>query len=385
MSKTPEWRTVRIGLLMAGALVVMAMFIMGITSQNNLFERKATYYSRFPDAAGLKEGSSVWFQGVEVGFISSIEFNEDPEIQEVIVRYRIGSSVAPRIRTGSRASIRSLGLLGDKFISLSTPKDAKDQAHILPGHEIRVDPRFNLEELGRGAQDIVDSTIDISHNLKEIIESINAGEGALARLLKDPELGKETMDHLSSISRNLDQITCRVASGEGFAGKVLADRSYGDAASRDLAEALARANGILGSIQEGEGGAGAFLAEGGSGEEIVVNLAKVTGILSRVAESFEQEGTLGNRLFMDPVYGEELARNILSISESLDSILKKIDSGEGSLGALVNDRQVYDTLAAVAATMNQGKLVKWYMKRNLEKEAREAWEREGNKPHGESP
>ena len=121
MNQTTEWRTVRIGLLVAAALVVLALFIMGITSQHRLFERKVEYMSRFPDAAGLKESSSVWFQGVEVGFITSIKFNEDPEVQEVIVSYRIASSLVPRIRTGTRASIRSLGLLGDKYLALKFP------------------------------------------------------------------------------------------------------------------------------------------------------------------------------------------------------------------------------------------------------------------------
>ena len=91
MNQSSEYRSLRIGLLTAAALVAAALFIVGITSRQKLFERKVEYFSYFPDAAGLKEGSGVWFQGVEVGFISSITFPKDTDSQNVIVTYKVSS------------------------------------------------------------------------------------------------------------------------------------------------------------------------------------------------------------------------------------------------------------------------------------------------------
>jgi phospholipid/cholesterol/gamma-HCH transport system substrate-binding protein len=372
MNMTHEMRTIRIGLLAAAALVLLALGVMGITSKQKLFERKVEYFSYFPDAAGLKEGSGVWFQGVEVGFISHIEFAPDMDNPKILVRYRISAALVPRIRTGTRASISSLGLLGDKYLAIMNPPQVGNQANLLPGNPIPADPSLNLEALGRGAQDVIQNTVDISNSLKELLASVNAGEGALPRLLKDPKLGRELLDHLNGVATNLDRVTTGLAEGRGLAGKVLADRKYGDKAAEDLGETLASANEILKSIRDGKGGAGAMISPGGDGAKLVANLAAVSAALKKVAEGMNQPGTLGNKLLNDPVYGEHLAQNLIDISDSTSSILKKIDQGEGSLGLMVNNRDVYDSLAAVARGLKKSKLVNWYIKRTMEKTAKKA-------------
>lgn len=372
MSMTHEMRTVRIGLLTAAALVLLALGVMGITSKQKLFERKVEYFSYFPDAAGLKEGSGVWFQGVEVGFISRIEFAPDMDNPKILVRYRISAALVPRIRTGTRASIRSLGLLGDKYLAIMNPPQVGHQANLLPGNAIPSDASLNLEAMGKGAQDVIQNTVDISKNLKELLASLNSEQGALPRLLKDPKLGREMLDHLNGVVTNLDRITTALAEGRGLAGKVLSDAQYGDRAAEDLGETLASANEILNNIREGKGGAGALLSPGGDGEKLVANLAAVSGSLKAVADGMNQPGTLPNRLLSDPVYGDKLAQNLLDISDSTASILKKIDRGDGTMGALVNDRDIYDSLAAVARGLKQSKLVNWYIRRATEKTAKKA-------------
>jgi len=64
------------------------------------------------------------------------------------------------------------------------------------------------------------------------------------------------------------------------------------------------------------------------------------------------------------------------MSESLASILKKIDEGEGTLGSLVNNPEIYQSLKAVVESLERGKLAKWYLRRNVKKKAEEAWEEE---------
>jgi phospholipid/cholesterol/gamma-HCH transport system substrate-binding protein len=379
MNPNPEFRALRIGVLMALSLVVAALFIVGITSRQKLFERKVEYFSRFPDAAGLKDGSGVWFQGVEVGFISKISFPADTDDQSVTVVYKVSPALVPRIRSGTRATLRSLGLLGDKYLALTTAPSTTDQPIILPGHEIPIDKTLNLEALGRGAQDVITNTVELSKNLNQLISAFNSGEGAIPRLLNDPEVGKTTVEQLQRIGASMDTIATTMAGGKGFAGKLLVDREYGEKTAADLADAVHRTSAILKDIQSGKGGAGAFLQSGGDGERIVRDLAKTADVLAKVADNLQKPGTLGNRLLMDEVYGERLAGNLLSISDSMSSILKKIDGGQGTLGALVNDRSVYDSLSAVAEGIKKSSLVNWYLKSKAEKAARAAKDAEGPK------
>jgi phospholipid/cholesterol/gamma-HCH transport system substrate-binding protein len=378
MNSSREMRTVRIGLLVAVGLLVLALGIVGITSRHQIFEKKVSYFSYFPDAAGLKEGSGVWYQGVEVGFISKIEFSKDVDVQNVKIYYKISADLVPRIRTGTRASIRTLGLLGDKYLALITPQRSADQPNLLPGNEIPIDRTVNLEMLSRGAQDVMTNTVELSKNINQMVLTLTSGQGTLARLLNDPELGKQTVAHINSIGRSLDTIATSIASGRGFGGKLLVDPVYGDQAARDLGDSLSKMNQILTGIQEGRGGAGALLSEKGEGARIVANLAKASEAMAKVAGSLQKPGTLGNKLFIDEAYGEHLASNLISISDSLASILKKIDGGQGTLGALVNDRSVYDSLSVVAEGIRKSPLVNWYIQKKAEKVAKAAKDEETN-------
>ena len=369
MNASGEWRMVRIGLLVALALIVAAVTIVGITSRQKLFERKVEYYSVFPDAGGLKEGGGVWYQGVEVGFISKIGFTKDEDNPGVIVRYKISAELVPRIRSSTRATLKTLGLLGDKYLALTTAADTKNEPILLPGTAIPIDRTLNLEALGRGAQDLIGNTTELSKNINTLIQTFNTGQGALPRLLNDPELGQTTVQQLSRIGASLDHIATGLAGGKGLAGKLLVDPNYGEQTANDIREALAHTNSILAQLDEGRGGAGAFIKKGGEGERIVENLSKTADALARASSAFDRPGSLPNRLFMDDAYGEKLASNLLSISDSMASILKKIDRGDGTLGALVNDRSVYDSLSAVADGIQKSPIVGWYLKRKAEKAA----------------
>jgi|WetSurMetagenome_2_1015567.scaffolds.fasta_scaffold30048_4 phospholipid/cholesterol/gamma-HCH transport system substrate-binding protein len=380
MNPKPEYRALRIGLLMAAALVAAALFIVGITSRQKLFERKVEYYSYFPDAAGLKVGSGVWYQGVEVGFISEISFPRDTDNQNVKVVFRVSQDLVPRIRAGTRASLKSLGLLGDQFLALTSSANNYDQPIILPGNQIPIDKTLNLEALGRGAQDVINNTVQLSKNLNVLISAFNTGQGAIPRLLNDPEVGKTTIEQLQRIGASMDKIATTMAGGHGFAGKLLADPAYGDKAAADLADAIARTDAILKDVQAGKGGAGAFLKSGGEGERLVNNLSRTADALAKVADGLEKPNTFAHKVLMDEAYGEHLAANLLSMSDSMASILKKIDHGDGTVGALINDRSVYDSLAVVAESLRKNSLVNWYIKHKAEKTAEAAKRAEEGKP-----
>ncbi len=373
MNPNPENRLLRIGLVAALALAAAAAGVLGITSRHSIFEKRVEYFSVFPDAAGLKEGAGVWFQGVEVGYVARLEFNGDPDSPKVLVHYRVQEALVQRMRTTTRASIKSLGLLGDKYLSLSTPQGRSlEAATVAPGREIPIDPTVNLEALGKGAQDVMEDVEQIAKNLNQLITNINEGGGVVSRLLKDPKMGQETVDHLGRIAQSLDTIAATIARGEGFAGKMLADKQYGARTAQDLSDSLHRLNGLLADVREGRGGAGALLSPKGQGEAIVADLAKASKGFAEVANSLNRPGTLGNRLLVDDRYGEHLAANLLSISDSLASILRKADEGKGTLGALVNDRSVYDSLSAVAEGLKKSALVRWYLQRKAEDAARGA-------------
>jgi phospholipid/cholesterol/gamma-HCH transport system substrate-binding protein len=85
--------------------------------------------SRFANAGGLHPGSSVLLSGVTVGRVEGVRM--EPSDYSAIVTLRVLSGL--RLPTDSMASIKTTGLIGDKYVSLSPGADA---TYIEPGTRI---------------------------------------------------------------------------------------------------------------------------------------------------------------------------------------------------------------------------------------------------------
>jgi phospholipid/cholesterol/gamma-HCH transport system substrate-binding protein len=96
-------------------------------------------YAIFSDVGGLKAGSSVDIAGLEVGKVSSIVL-EDYEAKVVMsVRANI------KLQEDTIASIKTRGLIGEKFLSLIP---GGSEQIINPGGQIReTTPPVDFEEL----------------------------------------------------------------------------------------------------------------------------------------------------------------------------------------------------------------------------------------------
>ena len=96
--------------------------------------------ARFTSASGLRSGAYIEAAGVRVGTIDSIEFDADD--YQAVVYMAIDKNVP--IHEDAVASIRTAGIIGDKFIKI-TPGGGD---YLAPGDEIfETEPSINLEEL----------------------------------------------------------------------------------------------------------------------------------------------------------------------------------------------------------------------------------------------
>ena len=105
--------------------------------------RNETYpvTARFLSISGLKEGSTIELAGVTVGKVRHIEL--DPGEYEAIVHLDIDKSV--QLQDDSIASIRTAGIIGDKFIKLSP---GGSEIYLESGDEIEeTESSISLEEL----------------------------------------------------------------------------------------------------------------------------------------------------------------------------------------------------------------------------------------------
>jgi phospholipid/cholesterol/gamma-HCH transport system substrate-binding protein len=108
----------------------------------NLFGKNTYAVSaRFNSVSGLKEGAPIELAGVQVGKVSRIEL--DPENYEAVVHMQLDKGL--RLQEDSIASIRTAGLIGDKYVKISP--GGLDELIEEGGELFETESAVSLEEL----------------------------------------------------------------------------------------------------------------------------------------------------------------------------------------------------------------------------------------------
>lgn len=98
-----------------------------------------TVSADFPSAGGLKNGSSIEIAGVEIGRVSAVQLANYQARVVMSIRNDV------KLTEDSIASIKTRGLIGEKFINLSP--GGSDRVIKPGGKIIEVEPPIDLEEL----------------------------------------------------------------------------------------------------------------------------------------------------------------------------------------------------------------------------------------------
>jgi phospholipid/cholesterol/gamma-HCH transport system substrate-binding protein len=316
----------------------------------------------FPTAEGLVVGSPAKMAGVVVGTVTDIRLSGDPSHPGIRVEVGIDETYAPRVREDSRGALRILQLLsGEKFveITLGSPTSAQLPA----GGTI---PVAQQQELLAQAAVTAENLSEITVSLRNILSTLERGEGLIGKMIHDPTFGEEGLEALGRTVDNLDALTTRLRGGQGFVGRLLTDEAFA-ARVDDLGAAMGNVAEVLQTVRQDRGAVGALLAEGGSGEQAIENLREASAGLKRVTDRLESRDSLIGRLLADPEYSERVTRDLARITGNAAEILEKINRGQGTLGALVNERTVHDGLESVVAGVQDSKFAQWLLRRYRKK------------------
>lgn len=103
-----------VGLFVVGGLCVLLYFSLRYGSESFSQGDSFTAVARFSNIGGLTKGAPVTVAGVPVGSVEKLTLGQD---FCALVELRL--SKGTRIPADSSASIRSRGLLGDKYVAIS--------------------------------------------------------------------------------------------------------------------------------------------------------------------------------------------------------------------------------------------------------------------------
>jgi phospholipid/cholesterol/gamma-HCH transport system substrate-binding protein len=107
-----------VGLFMIAGFLAFVYLAFNL-GEVSLFSDSRTYtiYAEFDNVAGVKKGGTIQIAGVEVGMVEDISLKD----QYANLAMRIDKDV--KIPTDSMASVKSQGIIGDKYIQLTLGGD----------------------------------------------------------------------------------------------------------------------------------------------------------------------------------------------------------------------------------------------------------------------
>ena len=370
-------REVRVGLLIVAAVSILALGIFILGEQGNLFASKDRYYLRFKSVSGLAVGNPVKLNGVTVGSVEEIFLPEDIKVELLTVWIAVDQRYNERLRSDSRARIKTLGLLGDKYIEISS--GSIDYARIETGGEIAVAPATDVEQLIASGEDVVANTTAISASLRTILGRMEAGEGILGELTMDSDAGQRAKDSLVRTLETIDDVSGRLKRGEGTLGKLLNDPET----ANHISSAVARLDGVLTDVEEGEGALSLLLSDSEAREKIATtfdNLESLSTDLSAVANELRAGDGALPRLIHDEPYGEELLSELHSLVSNLNALTGRLEEGEGTVGQLLNDPEIYQALDDILLGINESKMLRWLVRGRQKKGIKKRFEDAGGVP-----
>ena len=173
---------IKVGLLVVISFILFVIGIFVVSDVRSLWDKKKTLVILFQYADGITAGSPVWYAGFEVGGVKDIRIASG-----VADRIAITVRISPdaRVRKDSRAEIRSLGMMGAKYVEISP--GSPESPELASGDVLEGKSPASLSEIietgGKVALGLVDlvgeakalvSEVRNEYTIKETIQNANA-------------------------------------------------------------------------------------------------------------------------------------------------------------------------------------------------------------------
>lgn len=255
----------------------------------DVFGRNAEYYAVYDQVGGVQTASPILVKGVKIGTVSAVTL--DPARSDQVV-LRLTVKREYRIPTDSEAKIVSSSLMGSKAIEIvfGTAPACFEQGDTIRSGRDRDLMDMAGSELDFVKQKISQVTADLSRTLNNVSDLLEANEANITG----------TLGNLNALSGNMNDLLA--------------------AEKRNLESAVENLAGFSEMLGANAG-----------------RVDSIVGSLNRVAATLDEE---------------RFARKLTGTVSTLDALMTKIDEGDGTLGMLLNDKALYDSLTVASGNLS---------------------------------
>jgi phospholipid/cholesterol/gamma-HCH transport system substrate-binding protein len=275
----------KVGILAAFSIALLIIgynFLKG----NAIFSNETVLYARYSRVDGLAVSKPILINGFQIGRVDALKLQPDGMI---VATLKVNGDY--EIPTNSIARLESTDLLGSKAIIMEL---GNARVFAQDGDTLNANVEKNLMEAVQPVQKKAELIID---KMDSILTSVNA--------IMNPQFQDNVNKSFSSIASTLSSL-------EATSKKV--DRLVGSEGTRITA--------IMGNIES-------------ISNNLKNNNHKINAILNNINTVTDQVAAANFKQTVDQANQ--------AVAE-LQGVVKKVNNGEGSLGLLVNDREMYDNL-----------------------------------------
>jgi phospholipid/cholesterol/gamma-HCH transport system substrate-binding protein len=313
---------VKVGVLILVALGILAALILVMSGIS--FERTYPLYVDFDNPGGLQSGGPVRMAGVRVGTVKEIRFMGgviDPKTQRrtvVRVELSIYAKVKSSVHDDALFYVTTQGVLGEQFLAIDP--GSPDHPILPEGATVKgIDPP-RLDLFLAKAYELLDTAVTGLRNNRELISDIAHSTATLLKGLST--IVTEHKERIDRIVTNLEELSAE-ASG-------LARDTRARVNDPRVTRTIENIDRISSAVQRDSG---PLLKDAREG---MANLNRASALLG---DPKEQERY--RRALQD--LAELLGRANVAAADA-QAVVAKIKKGEGTVGALVMDEEIYDDI-----------------------------------------
>lgn len=218
--KELKWSDLKTGIFFVLGLGFAAYLGLVIGKNTSMFTGVTTIRFMSQNVNGLAENNFVAVSGKKIGTVSKLNFTTQHDSLYVIAELKLRNEFAGLVTKDSKATIRSLGILGDKYVDITTGKGPS----VREGDFIRLETDDGLAGLTTNAK----ATLE---KLNTLLDNLNNGKGPAGRLISDEKMGnelQETMANLRTTSAELSKVSTGLSKGNGLLPRLMKDKELAD-------------------------------------------------------------------------------------------------------------------------------------------------------------
>ncbi|MEW6368001.1 MAG: MlaD family protein [Acidobacteriota bacterium] len=288
----------KVGIFTAIALAILAYMIIVTGSCGDWLRKKEgqRVTALFDSIAGLEKKAAVRVAGVRVGEVSDIKLNPNGVAEVALV---ISENVY--LHQDATAAVTSLGLMGEKYVEVFPGTGASP--HVGDGAVIEGKEPLSIDQMGS-------QIVAISTDIRQLTSSLSTVFGS-------EEARGKMREIIGNFAEFSEQLRNMISGNREGLGRLLKDTS---ALPAEIRGDLERVSNKLDQL--------------------------LTTLDSTVAEN---RGSLRSTTTDMAV----VMRQLDETTQLLNAILKKVDSGDGTIGKLINEPTTHDKLNNVLDQMDR--------------------------------